>query len=58
MDCTYCDREDLSTYYIIDLDSCQEIACEGCNDYLYKQVNIEQIDHCNCGKCPIIEEDK
>ena len=51
MDCTYCEREDLSTYYIIDLDSGQEIACRGCNNYLYKQVNTEQIDHCNCGKC-------
>ena len=44
MECTYCDREDLSTYYIIDLDSGQEIACEGCNDYLYKQVNYKEED--------------
>ena len=42
MNCDYCDREDLHTYYIIDLDSGQEIACEGCNDYLYKQVNYKE----------------
>ena len=42
MDCTYCDREDLSTYYIIDLNSGQEIACEGCNLYLYEQGNKEE----------------
>ena len=44
MECTYCDRENLPTYYIIDFDSGQEIACEGCNDYLYKRYNKESED--------------
>ncbi len=42
MECTYCDRENLPTYYIIEVNSCVEIACEGCNDYLYKQCNKEE----------------
>ena len=44
MECTYCDRENLPTYYIIEVNSCVEIACEGCNDYLYKQCNKESED--------------
>ena len=42
MECTYCDRENLPTYYIIEVNSYVEIACEGCNDYLYKQCNKEE----------------
>tara|TARA_R100000781_G_scaffold29996_1_gene21996 strand:- start:615 stop:752 length:138 start_codon:yes stop_codon:yes gene_type:complete len=44
MECTYCDRENLTTYYIIKVNSDEEIACEGCNDYLYKQGLIEKED--------------
>ena len=44
MECTYCDRENLHIYYIIEVNSCVEIACEGCNDYLYKQCNKESED--------------
>ena len=41
MKCTYC-GEDVEVWYIIDLESGIERACEGCNEYLYVDYNFEK----------------
>ena len=41
MKCTYCE-ENVEVWFIIDLETGVERACEGCNEYLYVDYNFEK----------------
>ena len=41
MKCTYCE-DHVDVWFIIDLETGVEIACEGCNEFLYVDYNFEK----------------